>query len=57
MDARSAVVPFEPETAFAPIQRIGGERGWYKGALLWRHEVSSTCSLVGRACVEDVAIP
>ena len=25
-----------PRTAFAPIQRIGGETGWYKGALLWR---------------------
>ena len=36
VDARSAVVPFGPETAFAPIQRIGGETGWYKGALLWR---------------------
>jgi uncharacterized protein DUF2867 len=29
-------VPYSPETAFAPIQRIGGETGWYKGALLWR---------------------
>ena len=25
-----------PAQAFAPIQRIGGETGWYKGALLWR---------------------
>ena len=25
-----------PAQAFAPIQAIGGETGWYKGALLWR---------------------
>ena len=24
------------DEAFAPIQAIGGETGWYKGALLWR---------------------
>jgi hypothetical protein len=29
-------VPHPPPVAFAPIQRIGGETGWYKGAFLWR---------------------
>ena len=36
VDTRSAAVPHPPPVAFAPIQRIGGETGWYKGALLWR---------------------
>jgi uncharacterized protein YbjT (DUF2867 family) len=36
VDRRSAPVPHPPVVAFAPIQRIGGETGWYKGALLWR---------------------
>ncbi len=36
LDARTSVVPYPPAVAFAPIQRIGGETGWYKGALLWR---------------------
>ena len=26
----------DPARAFAPIQAIGGETGWYKGARLWR---------------------
>ena len=36
VDARSMRVPHPPERAFAPIQRIGGGTGWYRGALLWR---------------------
>ncbi|MGZ8687279.1 MAG: DUF2867 domain-containing protein, partial [Gaiellaceae bacterium] len=36
VDSRSQRVPVPPERAFAPIQRIGGQTGWYKGALLWR---------------------
>jgi uncharacterized protein YbjT (DUF2867 family) len=36
VDSRSVAVPVPPAVAFAPIQRIGGETGWYKGALLWR---------------------
>jgi len=36
VDKRSIVVPATPAEAFAPIQTIGGETGWYKGALLWR---------------------
>ncbi|RDI75475.1 NADH(P)-binding [Gaiella occulta] len=36
VDARTRAVPVPPEQAFAPIQRIGGESGWYAGALLWR---------------------
>ena len=36
VDSRSITVPVPPAAAFAPIQAIGGETGWYKGALLWR---------------------
>jgi hypothetical protein len=36
VDSRTAVVPVPPERAFAPIQRIGGETGWYYGNWLWR---------------------
>lgn len=36
VDVRTRYVPAPPAHAFAPIQRIGGEVGWYKGALLWR---------------------
>jgi uncharacterized protein YbjT (DUF2867 family) len=36
VDSRSVSIPVTPAQAFAPIQRIGGETGWYKGALLWR---------------------
>jgi uncharacterized protein YbjT (DUF2867 family) len=36
VDSRSVTIPVPPAQAFAPIQRIGGETGWYKGALLWR---------------------
>ena len=36
VDSRSATVAAAPAAVFAPIQRIGGETGWYEGALLWR---------------------
>lgn len=36
VDSRSARVPVNPERAYAPIQRIGGETGWYYGGWLWR---------------------
>ena len=36
VDSRSLCVQYPPSVAFAPIQRIGGGAGWYKGALLWR---------------------
>jgi uncharacterized protein YbjT (DUF2867 family) len=36
VDARTVRVPQPPAAAFAPIQRIGGGTGWYRGALLWR---------------------
>jgi uncharacterized protein YbjT (DUF2867 family) len=36
VDSRTARVPVPPETAFAPIMRIGGDRGWYYGDPLWR---------------------
>jgi hypothetical protein len=36
VDARSAHVAVPPSRAFAPIQRIGGEAGWYYGKALWR---------------------
>jgi uncharacterized protein YbjT (DUF2867 family) len=36
VDSREAVVRAPPETAFAPIRRIGGNTGWYYGNALWR---------------------
>jgi hypothetical protein len=35
VDSRSLTVPVPPAAAFAPIRRIGGERGWYYGNWLW----------------------
>lgn len=35
-DSRTARVSAPPGVAFAPIQRIGGETGWYYGNGLWR---------------------
>jgi uncharacterized protein YbjT (DUF2867 family) len=35
VDSRSVEVPRPPASAFAPIQRIGGETGWYVGNELW----------------------
>lgn len=36
VDCRTIAVRVSPERAFAPIQRIGGENGWYWGDFLWR---------------------
>lgn len=35
VDRRTIHVPLAPEQAFSPIQRIGGDRGWYCAAILW----------------------
>ncbi|MFT5049833.1 MAG: hypothetical protein ACI8QZ_001226 [Chlamydiales bacterium] len=36
VDARSMTVAATPEQAFAPIQRIGGDNGWFAYNWLWR---------------------
>lgn len=36
VDSRTAQVSASREQAFAPIQRIGGQTGWYFGNWLWR---------------------
>lgn len=36
IDTRAVRVPAAPAAAFAPIQRIGGDNGWYYGNFLWR---------------------
>ncbi len=36
VDSRCVDVAVPPEVAFRPIQRIGGETGWYYGNWLWR---------------------
>ncbi|MBN1854258.1 MAG: SDR family oxidoreductase [Pirellulales bacterium] len=36
VDSRTATVQVPAETAFAPIQRIGGKTGWYYGNWLWQ---------------------
>jgi uncharacterized protein YbjT (DUF2867 family) len=36
VDSRTARVPVPPGAAFAPIEAIGGDRGWYYGDRLWR---------------------
>ena len=36
VDSRTAGTDLPPEIAFAPIQRIGGQTGWYYGNWLWR---------------------
>jgi len=36
VDSRTARVDLPPAQAFAPIQRIGGQVGWYYGDWLWR---------------------
>jgi uncharacterized protein YbjT (DUF2867 family) len=35
VDSRTIDVPVPPQAAFAPIQRIGGQTGWYYGTWLW----------------------
>ena len=36
VDCRRARAAVSPSRAFAPIQRIGGDRGWYCATWLWR---------------------
>jgi hypothetical protein len=36
VDSRTATVRVPPAAAFAPIARIGGQRGWYYATWLWR---------------------
>jgi len=36
VDVRTTVVPVGAHAAFAPIRRIGGERGWYYADALWK---------------------
>ncbi|MGE5278276.1 MAG: SDR family oxidoreductase [Acidobacteriota bacterium] len=36
IDSRAVVVAVPPAAAFHPIQRIGGSKGWYYGAWLWK---------------------
>ncbi len=36
VDSRQVRVSVEPEHAFGPIRRIGGDVGWYYGNWLWR---------------------
>lgn len=36
IDSRIVNVSADPETAFAPIQKIGGANGWYFGDWLWQ---------------------
>jgi uncharacterized protein YbjT (DUF2867 family) len=36
VDSRTASIPRPATSAFGPIQRIGGENGWYAWNLLWR---------------------
>jgi hypothetical protein len=36
VDSRTVTVSVPPALAFAPIQRIGGENGWYFASFLWQ---------------------
>lgn len=36
VDSRERRVDVSPERAFAPIERIGGRRGWYFATILWK---------------------
>jgi uncharacterized protein YbjT (DUF2867 family) len=36
VDSRTVQVRCSPESAFAPIRRIGGRRGWYHADFLWK---------------------
>lgn len=36
VDSRTVRLPFAPERAFRPVERIGGKTGWYYGNSLWR---------------------
>ena len=36
VDSRAATIAVPPHVAFAVIQRIGGQNGWYYGNWMWR---------------------
>jgi uncharacterized protein YbjT (DUF2867 family) len=36
VDSRAVAVGVPPAQAFAPVRRIGGTEGWYRGDALWR---------------------
>jgi hypothetical protein len=36
VERREALVPLPPRAAFAPVEHIGGKRGWYFAGWLWR---------------------
>ena len=36
VDSRTITVDAPPSEAFEPIRKIGGDRGWYYGNILWR---------------------
>jgi len=36
VDTRSKRVPYSPAAAFRPIERLGGQTGWYYGNWLWQ---------------------
>ena len=50
VDTRSVDVPVSPEFAFAPIRKIGGQRGWYYADFLWtlRGWIDLLCGGVGK---------
>ena len=35
-DVRTTTTPASPAAVYATLERIGGERGWYSGELLWQ---------------------
>lgn len=50
VDSRTIDVAAPPESAFAPIRRIGGKRGWYFADWLWRLR-GSLDLLLGGVCM------
>lgn len=50
LDSRTVHVDVEPAQAFAPIRRIGGDRGWYCANFLWtiRGWIDLLCGGVGK---------
>ncbi|MGI9539792.1 MAG: SDR family oxidoreductase [Miltoncostaeaceae bacterium] len=47
VDSRSVTVPVPPHHAFAPIRRIGGDRGWYYADSLWKLRGAMDAALGG----------
>jgi uncharacterized protein YbjT (DUF2867 family) len=50
VDSRAVTVSVPPEQAFAPIRRIGGQRGWYFADSLWtiRGWIDLLCGGIGK---------